>query len=248
MTPERGMRAYSASIGLARDDEEVLRESLNALDSLPGNKIYPRHIRATIAELSGNLEAAEEERPTADLTGGLPGYTTMVDAMEARLAYLRGDHDAAERALARWANTVDWSEGFGGGTLSAGELSGSLVQLLSDETLAQAYDALTTGSRKQQRLGEGGRGFDYVRGLLALRLGRVEDAEQHFEDGLEWCERERCPVEAGRNLQGLAEVAERRGERAQALEYLDRAGELFSQHGAKLYLDQVLEKKAELSA
>ena len=87
---------------------------------------------------------------------------------------------------------------------------------------------------------------DRVRGVMALSLGLLEEAEQWMARGLEWCERERCPVEAGRCLQGLAEVAERRGEREQALEYLDRAGELFSRHGAKLYLEQVLTKKAEL--
>ena len=32
------------------------------------------------------------------------------------------------------------------------------------------------------------------------------------------------------------------------MEHLDRAGELFSQHGAKLYLDQVLAKKEILKA
>ena len=41
-----------------------------------------------------------------------------------------------------------------------------------------------------------------------------------------------------RNLLGLAEVAERRGEREQSMQCLDRAGELLSHHGAKLYLDQ----------
>ena len=34
----------------------------------------------------------------------------------------------------------------------------------------------------------------------------------------------------------------------QAMEYLDRAGELFSRHGAKLYRDQVLAKKQILQA
>ena len=66
--------------------------------------------------------------------------------------------------------------------------------------------------------------------------------------GLEWAERERCPVEAGRCLQALAEVAEGRGELEQAMEYVDRAGQLFSRHGAKLYLDQVLAKKEILKA
>ena len=63
---------------------------------------------------------------------------------------------------------------------------------------------------------------------------------------LGWTERERCPVEQGRNLQGLAEVAERRGEPQQALEHLQRAGELFSRHSAKLYLDEVIARKLEL--
>ncbi len=40
----------------------------------------------------------------------------------------------------------------------------------------------------------------------------------------------------------------RRGEQLQAMEYSDRAGELFSRFGAKLYLDQVLAKKQILKA
>ena len=52
----------------------------------------------------------------------------------------------------------------------------------------------------------------------------------------------------GRCLQGLAEVAERGGEQQQAMEYLDRAGELFNRYGAKLELDQVLAKKQILRA
>ena len=45
---------------------------------------------------------------------------------------------------------------------------------------------------------------------LALHLGRVEEAEGHYRTGLEWGEEVRFPVEQGRCLQGLAEVAERR--------------------------------------
>ncbi len=53
---------------------------------------------------------------------------------------------------------------------------------------------------------------------------------------------------AGHNLQGLADVAERRAEQQQAMEHRDTAGELFSRHGAKRYLDQVLAKKQILRA
>lgn len=87
-----------------------------------------------------------------------------------------------------------------------------------------------------------------IRGFLALRLDLVDEAKRHFHTGLEWCERKRCPVEAGRCHHGLAEVAERRGNHALAMEHLDRAAALFSEHGAKLYLDQVLAKKEILKA
>ena len=84
--------------------------------------------------------------------------------------------------------------------------------------------------------------------MSRLGLGFPDEAEELFGSGLDWCERERCPTEGGLNLQGLAEVAERRRHRDQALDYLDRAGELFSRHGAKLYLDNVLAKKETLEA
>lgn len=61
--------------------------------------------------------------------------------------------------------------------------------------------------------------------------------------------RRRCPIEAGRRChQGLAEVAERRGDLEGAREHLDVAGELFAKHGTKLYVDQVLAKKEILRA
>ena len=45
-----------------------------------------------------------------------------------------------------------------------------------------------------------------------------------------------------------AEVAERHGQHAEAMQHVDRAGELFSQYGAKLFLDQLLAKKEILKA
>jgi len=88
--------------------------------------------------------------------------------------------------------------------------------------------------------------FARCRGAILLDRGHTDEAEQHFRAGLEWCERERCPVEAGRCLQGLAEVAERRGSTAEALQHLDRAAALFQEYGAKLYLNRVIAKKVKL--
>ena len=81
-----------------------------------------------------------------------------------------------------------------------------------------------------------------------MRLERLEEAEEHYRTGLEWAERERFPVEQGRCLQGLAEVAELRDNHQEAVQLLDRAAALFQEHGAQLYLGQVLAKKEILGA
>jgi class 3 adenylate cyclase len=91
-----------------------------------------------------------------------------------------------------------------------------------------------------------GRSPQRARAGVKLHLGLLDEAEEQYRHALAWCERERCPVEAGRCLQGLAEVSERRGTTAEAMQLLDRAGELFRQHGAKFYLDQVITRKLQL--
>jgi tetratricopeptide (TPR) repeat protein len=87
---------------------------------------------------------------------------------------------------------------------------------------------------------------DQFRGSLAVRLGLLDDAENWFRADLECCERQRCPVEAGRNLRGLADVAEARGETREALKRLNQAIALLQQHGARLYLDQAIAMEVRL--
>jgi len=82
-------------------------------------------------------------------------------------------------------------------------------------------------------------GLDHLRGDLALRLELVDEAARWYQTGLAWAERERCPVEIGRNLQGLAAVAGDRGDVPGALALLDRAAIPFEKHGTKLYLAKV---------
>jgi class 3 adenylate cyclase len=91
-----------------------------------------------------------------------------------------------------------------------------------------------------------GLSVDPSRGLLALRLDLIDDAERAFREGLEWSERECCPVELGRNLQGLAGVAERRGDVPAALAFLDRAAAQYQPRGVKLFLDEVINAKVRL--
>ena len=74
---------------------------------------------------------------------------------------------------------------------------------------------------------------------MLMRLGRVDDAERVYREGLAWCERERVPVDAGLCLAGLADVATAQGDPTAADQHRTRARSLFEQHGAKLYLERV---------
>jgi hypothetical protein len=92
------------------------------------------------------------------------------------------------------------------------------------------------------------RGLDHARGALAIRLNRIDEAQMHFETGQVWAAGERCPVWEGRCHQGLAEVAQLRGDEPAAMLHLDRATRLFADNGADLHLQQVLAKKQLLGA
>ncbi len=83
---------------------------------------------------------------------------------------------------------------------------------------------------------------------MGSALDEVEEAERLARAGVVWTQWERCPVEEGRCHQLLAMIFERRGEAREAAVELDAAGDLFSATGARLYLDQVLEKKDLLKA
>ena len=91
-----------------------------------------------------------------------------------------------------------------------------------------------------------GTGMDHVRGAIALALGRVDAAERWFKAGLDWGQHWGVDTTSGRNLYGLAQVEERRGDHALAMQHLDAAGALFAKRGAKLYLDQVIAKKTAI--
>ena len=60
------------------------------------------------------------------------------------------------------------------------------------------------------------RGFDHIRGDLALRLDLPDEADQWFITGPERAERERCPW-SGPQPPGARCVAERRGQQQQEI-------------------------------
>ena len=152
-----------------------------------------------------------------------------------------------QRHLAAWANRYDRLTGHESRIPAVGAIDECLPALGNDALVEKIYKDAVGWTPLRHAAGVG-RPLDHIRGALALRLGRVEEAEEHYRTGLKWAKEVRFPVEQGRCLQGLAEVAERRCNRAEAVQLLNRAAALFRQHGAQLYLGQVLAKKDLLRA
>ncbi len=211
-------------------------------------------LRAARAEMAGDLDAAVALLPDPAAAGGNPDQLALIHGMRARVFANAGQHDRARQELgdlrAAWDadDNTALHEGVALNSFGLGALDDALTHI-ADNTLLRAVDAYRLGDPVAPQMnyqGFFGRTMQRIYGDVALHLDRLEDAETLYRADLAWCERERCPVEAGRCLQGLADVAERRGDRAEALQLLDRAAALFQQHGAKLYLDRVITKKLEL--
>jgi tetratricopeptide (TPR) repeat protein len=216
-----------------------------AVDAFPAASI----VAATIALQEGDLNAALTLVPGADHPAMGPAVAGGAAALRSVILLAHGDRKGAvhelEGARASW-DAADWVQRFA----VPGRGGEALVEI-ADEVFAHAIADFLARYPLLRNFGPFGHvNPDALRGWLALRFDAVDEAEQHFNTGLEWASRPdvRFGVDAGRCHQGLADVAERRGDHAQAMQHLDRAGALFSQHGAKLYLDQVLAKKEILKA
>jgi len=171
----------------------------------------------------------------------------MLRSAQARVAFSAGDEATARKAILDWRerHLRTWNLPLRIVVLVGGDEA--VAALAEEEVAREIYTELVAYApiRFQPRMAMS---VDAVRGGLALRLGLIDEAEAHYSIGLEWTERERCVIEQGRCLQGLAEVAERRGRHAEAMQLLDRAGAIFQQYGIQLYLKRVLAKKEILRA
>ncbi|MCH7512171.1 MAG: hypothetical protein IIB19_07390, partial [Chloroflexi bacterium] len=216
---------------------------------MPGRHEFMDMLAAARAERAGDMERALALAPTMDSVAA-GGSVTLNQVVGIQGAYARvlsnaGDENAARSQLSAWGESFNGLDYILFAAPGLAEVDECLTVLGDDELVQSVYEravqweSVRSGPYSSQ-------GIDHILGALALRLDSVDEAEQHYRTGLEWCERERCPVEAGRCLQGLAEVAERRGNTAEALPLLDRAAALFQEHGAKLYLGRVIATKVKL--
>jgi len=218
--------------------------------------------RAHLALLDGNREKCGDALARLDPVARAPVVGPLALATQTQLYWELGDVELASRAFAHWRE--HWAalglRGFAAGAdlrvedlaTTAGPLPVTMLGRAAAHLADSAErEALRVIVRDQPgmfvgRLGDACAQRAY--GDWALALDMPEDAERLYRNALAWCERERCPIEAGKCHQGLAELAERRGERDLAMQHLDAASELFARHGAKFWLDQVIAKKQILKA
>ena len=183
------------------------------------------------------------------------GAVAPVHALRSSILCAQGERTSAIGAIAQALDAGGvWDLGNSDNPVSAvlqvlGYAANALVEL-ADEPRANAVAEYLNEFPNLRSTVWGDVNPDWLRGCLALRLDQIDETEQHFNTGLEWASRPdvRFVIDQGRCHQGLADVAELRGDHATAMQHLDAAGALFSQYGTKLYLDQVLAKKEFLKA
>ncbi|MBI2760884.1 MAG: hypothetical protein HYX51_05605 [Chloroflexi bacterium] len=247
---ESSLLLWLAGVALARGEIERYEALLADAAAVNHANFYVDLLRAVRWEIAGDLERALALMPAPERAGGLPNWLAVIHGGRARTRFHAGDEAGARGELAAWARY--WApfritDGTPGYLHSITCVDGVLPALGSDELVRAVYAELQGWS--WARFGPANPcGIDQLRGALALRLGQLDEAQQHYNTGLAWADREQCPLEAGRCLRGLAEVAVPRGQDAEALPLFDRAITHFTEHGAKLYLDQARTRQKEIEA
>ena len=202
---------------------------------------------AVCAELAGDLERAH----TLALDAGEPPFperAMLWHGTRARITWRARGVAEARAEFARWRDALRGDvQPFMRPELHAFVTLDDALFVLGDEALlVDALEYLETLPDSRAAFLFGAPGLDQLRGALALHFDRVDDAERWYRTGVDWANHEGCPIELGRNLSGLAEVAERRGQRANALRRLERAIESFEGCGASLWRDQARSRLDEL--
>jgi hypothetical protein len=230
----------------------------DAADELrTANSYFARSPHALRLLLSGDTTGAIEALPPVSMVGGVPGFVAGIHSLRAHVFASAGLEAEARVESDSWRETVE-TMGLPAQAMPVLApfrnalhcISGPPVALLDDRVARWMYRALTEdpGATVQSHSDYLFRGLDTLRGELALRFDELDSAERWFRHGIDFGRKWDLMLEVGCCLQGLADVAERRGNHLEAMQHLDAAGEIYAKHGVKLYLDQVLAKKQLLKA
>jgi tetratricopeptide (TPR) repeat protein len=238
-------RGQFAAVDAVADE---LRSSVSASAALP---------LAMRLLLGGDVLGALDVLPPIAMVGGVPHFVAFLSSVRTHVLAAVGRETEASAELQVWREAVNamglfeqTSPAFLPFAVALWGMSGPPVNMLEERDGRWMYTALTVGAGATVQSNSIGlfRGIDTLRGELALRFGELDSAERWFRHGIEFGQKWELMLEVGCCLQGLAEVAERRGNHLEAMQHLDAAGEIYAKHGVKLYLDQVLAKKQLLKA
>jgi len=217
------------------------------LAQIPGAIVPESLLRTSLAEMTSGPDASLLLDPADSLVEAT--QRPLVHGDHARVLFNLGDHVAARAALTSWRETLPPPSALGWWRMRALGLVDECLPALGETVLVEEqYQEAVTWTPVRVASDYAARGMDHILGALALRLERLDEASRHYRTGLAWAERERCPVEQGRCLEGLAEVAIRRGRKDEAREDWDGAAALFEQHGAVFYRRRLQARRAELTA
>jgi DNA-binding CsgD family transcriptional regulator len=216
-----------AFTALIRCDLELARR---LIADLQPDSAFAYGLRICLAEFEAAYETPEDLLsdllPPLEAAGVTGSYLTSY-GLRARVRHLAGDAEGARGELGAWLRlAVEAVEGPYGAQGEDAAVGDALVDLGDEQTIGAAYHHVFADTRHFATASN----LDRVRGELALKLGYLAEASSHFERGLEICRRQRCPVEAARNLLGLADIAHQHGECDAARDRLEAALAILSRY------------------
>jgi DNA-binding CsgD family transcriptional regulator len=233
-------RALIATMETQRGDRERAHSLLRSSTLGPHEHAWVAIDSAYLAELEGDLPRARQLLDDVPREG-IPNPEAAT-AARARLALIEGDEAEARREIARWEPHFEEVRFQLPGLYYLALLDGAVTLLPPHRREALLEDTARWDGLRFAVYGS----FDRLRGVLALSLDRLDEAEQRFRIGRDWALREHCEAEAGRCELGLADVAERRNQHEAAARLVGSALERLKAHGGVLDVRRAQERLDQL--
>jgi len=190
--------------------------------------------RMWIAELRGDAASSRALIVDPQRAGGGPDALAQIHSGNAGVLYRMGEHGAARAELAGMLQNCrpeSEDEHYLPAAVDA------IIALEGEDVIAECDRQIDP--KRRTRGGAyvystlQGRALHYTRGALALRLRRDDEAATHFESGIAWAERERCPLDAAACHEGLAQISTRRGDTEDADRHSQQALALRKRHAPR---------------
>jgi tetratricopeptide (TPR) repeat protein len=193
-----------------------------------------------MTELAGDIDGALRQMVNPERSGGATTALSQTHCANAGVLFHANSLDAARQALQTWAEVARQGDSI---CDEVPAIFDCLVALGDDALLGEVHAALERDAARPSPTTYctlQGRALAPARGAVALRLGRLDEAERAYRDGLAWCERESVPIDAAHCHAGLSGAARARGDEEAAATHLAHAASIFEAQHARLWLDQLV--------